>query len=517
MALPRLLVTGASGFIGRRTLQLFRDRFQILALARRSQDEVQIEHHPNVRWIQLDVGDREPLAGVLREVAADGVDVVLHLAAHYDFAGTENAAEYWRTNVDGLRNVLDICRDLLAPDLFLFASSVAACGFPDEGHALDEDSPPNGDHIYAETKRIGERMLAEYDAYFKSCIVRFGALFSDWCEYPPLYVFLDTWLSRRWNRHVLGGQGESAVPYLHVDDAVMCLNAVVNLTPGITPREIFLASSDGATSHVELFRAATAYWHGYERRPFFMPRLLCGPGMWILDLVGRLVGQRPFERPWMARYIDLKMVVNAARTRRRLDWAPRDRLEILRRLPFALENMRSDPIRWRRKNAEAMALGLLRPNIRLYYLLKDAKEEIAAELTRRLTAGDVEDRFGAYRALSTRDHQWHHHLILQYLMTSIRTRDRGIFMTYCRDLAERRFHQSFPRQQVVAAVDAFHTSCLNALREHHVDLEPGMRQAIKDYITASIRFGSDRVEDTYDRLELAERQLPYRGVEDNAS
>jgi hypothetical protein len=102
-------------------------------------------------------------------------------------------------------------------------------------------------------------------------------------------------------------------------------------------------------------------------------------------------------------------------------------------------------------------------------------------------------------------------------MTSIRTRDRGIFMTYCRDLAERRFHQSFPRQQVVAAVDAFHTSCLNALHEHYVDLEPGMRQAIKDYITASIRFGSDRVEDTYDRLELAERQLPYRGVEDNAS
>ena len=50
-------------------------------------------------------------------------------------------------------------------------------------------------------------MLAEYRDVFRSVIVRFAALFSDWCEYPPLYMFLDTWLSRQWNHRMLGGMG----------------------------------------------------------------------------------------------------------------------------------------------------------------------------------------------------------------------------------------------------------------------------------------------------------------------
>ena len=42
------------------------------------------------------------------------------------------------------------------------------------------------------------------------------------------------------------------------------------------------------------------------------------------------VGQRPFERPWMVRYIDLGLPVDASRTRQRLEWEPRERLHILR-------------------------------------------------------------------------------------------------------------------------------------------------------------------------------------------
>ena len=38
-------------------------------------------------------------------------------------------------------------------------------------------------------------MLAEYAREFPATIVRFAALFSDWCEYPPLFMFLETWLS----------------------------------------------------------------------------------------------------------------------------------------------------------------------------------------------------------------------------------------------------------------------------------------------------------------------------------
>ncbi len=84
---------------------------------------------------------------------------------------------------------------------FFFSSSVAACELPPRGKTLDETSPPDGRHVYAQTKRIGETMVGGYKDRFTPVIVRFAAMFSDWCEYPPLYMFLETWLSNAWNRH----------------------------------------------------------------------------------------------------------------------------------------------------------------------------------------------------------------------------------------------------------------------------------------------------------------------------
>ena len=62
-------------------------------------------------------------------------------------------------------------------------------------------------------------MLEEYRGRLRAVKVRFAAMFSDYCEYPPLYKFLETWLSPVWNQRILGGRGRSAIPYLHVRDA----------------------------------------------------------------------------------------------------------------------------------------------------------------------------------------------------------------------------------------------------------------------------------------------------------
>ena len=90
--------------------------------------------------------------------------------------------------------------------------------------------------------------------------------------------------------------GRSAIPYLHVNDAVSFLRRVLDLAPALTPGEVLVASPDGATSHEELFEAATLSWFGARKKPFHIPKLLCGPGMAARDLLGRLTGERPFEQ-----------------------------------------------------------------------------------------------------------------------------------------------------------------------------------------------------------------------------
>lgn len=208
MPLPRLIITGSSGFIGKRLLDGLKDHFEIVGLARRSQSRCGAPRHDNISWVQTDVGDRESVAAAFRMIReTGGADYVIHLAAHYDFTGDDNP-EYERTNVQGLGHVLDECRSL---DLqrFIFASSVAACRFPARGDHLDETSPPDGEHVYARSKRRGEEMLVACRDDVPSVIVRLAAVFSDWCEYTPLHVFIETWLSNAWNSRILQKRGST--------------------------------------------------------------------------------------------------------------------------------------------------------------------------------------------------------------------------------------------------------------------------------------------------------------------
>lgn len=493
--LPRLVVTGASGFIGRHLLEQIRSRYIIYGLGRRSQGECGAPVHPNIHWHQVDIGDKDSLAAVFDVIRAEGgADYLIHLAAHYDFTGDEHP-EYWRTNVEGLANVLELSADL-GLRRFIFASSVAACPFPKPGEAITESTPPLGEHIYSVTKRIGEDMVRSCADHFPSVIVRFAALFSDWCEYPPLFVFLDTWLSRRWNARILGGKGLSAVPYLHVRDAALFLQVLLEQEANLDPGEVVQCSPDGAVTHWELFEMATAYYYGTQIKPILMPKPLCYPGMWALDLIGRVLGNRPFERPWMAKYIDLQLTVDASRTRRRLGWAPRPRLHIMRRIPFLIENLRSNPVEWLRRNHEAMKVARLRPNLIIHRLLEQHEEEISEAFTAFLLGPEGREHLASYQAVAPEDHEWNHRLILRNLASAVLTRQKGLFMAYCRDLAERRFQQGFKMAELCYALATLNEICLSVLRRdpHAKDLE----EDLQNYITMTIQFGIDQIQETYE-------------------
>ena len=234
-------------------------------------------------------------------------------------------------------------------------------------------------------------------------------------------------------------------------------------------------------------------------RPVFVPKAICGPGIRLRDLVGRVRGQRPFERAWMARYIDGALSVDAARTRHRIGWKPRERLELLRRIPFLVENLKMDPIEWNRRNRQAMRRLRVSENLRIYTLLERHHDEIARRLTSYLTGEEGAARFPNYRQLPRDLHDWHHALVLRHLMNAVRTRDRGVFFSYCEDLGSRRFQQGFPAREVCDALDMVARIAIDV-----VSADPdsaGLGTFLHDFVTMAVRVGADRVLDTYDALE----------------
>ena len=489
----RIVVTGASGFVGRLLVTLLRRHHHVVAVDRRALSASEMADHPNVEWHQVDLCDREAVEGTMACIAAGGgAQVLLHLAAYYDYSGEEHP-EYQRTNVDALRILLDAAHRL-SLEHFVFVSSVAACPFSRPGHPITEATPPDGGHIYARTKAAGERMLAEHTGSFTPLIVRSAALFSDWCEYPPLQVLLDTWLSGRWDARILAGRGASAVPYLHVRDAAFFMMRLLERRHQLAPLEVLIAGEDGAISHLDLYRAATAYAEGRARSAIHIPRPLCKPGIWLRDLAGRALGSRPFERAWMTDYVDRRMEIDASRTRQRLGWSPNERLGLLTRLPFLIERRRDNPMEWYRRNREALEHLQLTPNFRIYRLMRRYEEQIEQELGDALRRRPRTAPAGT--ALAPEQRLWDHRVTIRNLLASVRTGDNELFVSWCGDLAERSVARGLDEDEVVFALGSLDSITVDTLR---ADPEGApLAQSLRELVSTRIAFGIDRVLEVYE-------------------
>lgn len=349
MTKPGMIITGATGFLGKQLVERLRHKYEIFGIGRRSAQEAGLPFGPDLHWFQADVGHFESLREVFYQIRQTAkIELLLRLAAFYDFTG-DDVPEYTRTNVAGTRNVLELSLPLNL-ERFIFTSSVAACPFPQAGEAVTEDTPPTAPVPYARSKRQGEEMMHEFRDRIPSTIVRLAAIVSDWCEYEPLANFILTWCSGHWNARILGGRGQSAIPYLHVRDLIAFYLRVIEKHRELEPVEVLQASPNGSTTHLELYREVTRSLYGTPRPAIFMPKPLAGVGIAMRERLGRLTANMPYERSWMADYIDLKLNVDASRTHHRLDWTPSPDLEILKTIPFMVHNMKEDFYAWQERS-----------------------------------------------------------------------------------------------------------------------------------------------------------------------
>ena len=148
MTPTRILVTGASGFVGGRFMARFRHHPGLLlhGVGRR---QLPFSNYTPVDLSQPFELDFEP-------------DVVIHAAARAAPWGT--AAEYRRDNVEATRQVIAFCGRCPRPPRLLYVSSSSVFYRPGPQLGLTEDSPigPRFVNRYAETKYAGELLVREY-------------------------------------------------------------------------------------------------------------------------------------------------------------------------------------------------------------------------------------------------------------------------------------------------------------------------------------------------------------------
>jgi nucleoside-diphosphate-sugar epimerase len=492
---PRIIVTGASGFVGRHLVEALERNHGIFALARGGPASRGFPPPVSVSWLTADIGQAADVTRAFEHIrAAGGAEILIHLAGHYDFTG-EDHPEYQRTNVDGTRHVLQAAARLGIRDV-VFASSLAACQFPPVGTPITERTPPDGHTPYAVSKRAGEQLVREHRAHFRGWIVRFAALFSDWCEYEPVFRFLETWLSRSPNGRMLAGKGLSAVPYLHIRDAVAFLGRLIAQRDQLDPDLPLIASTDGATTHRELFEVATAAHFGERGSPLLVPRPLCAAWLWMQERLSQCGLEPPFERLWMTRMIDLALSADAGFTRRRLGWAPRPRLDILRRMPFLVHNRSAFATEWQRRNHAALRRVRLHENLHVYRQLETRAAAIRAQVTDYILEPGRAGRFEGLAGLGRDELGAEVHRLFGALLDAVRTADKWLFSAFCRDVAARRLREGFALEELAAVLDVLADLCVLALAGDGSGR--AWSRALYDHVTMTVQFGRDAVQDLAD-------------------
>ena len=512
-SLPGILLSGASGLVGRNFIRAARGRYRLFCLARRSIEEAGVQPDANLRWLQVDIGERDKLLGFARLLRSyGGVQFVVNLAGYYDFNNKEHP-EYTRTNIHGTNNMLDLAREL-GVQRFVFASSQAACPF---GVVVREDTPPTARMPYAASKRAGEELVQQYVRYFPCTIVRIAAVFSDWCEYPPLYTLLNNWLSGKFlETRILAGRGLSAVPYVHVQDLAQCLLRILEKNTELQPLTIVNAGPEGTVSHLDLFRIATRSFYGKNIQPFFTPVWLLAPMILARRLLSHLQGKTAFEQLWMLRYVDEQLIADSSLTRKLLVWRPTPRKHILRRLVFLIENMQKSPDLWRSANEAMLHKTANRPQLLLHEelcaALESCRDEVAIHLALQQTAAQTEQI--RQTSSSQRDDSFLHayfRLLCQLISTVIRTRNRPMMQQYACTMAFQPVLTGMGMHLASQRLFESGEELITRLR-HQPHLHCLIERA-DEYLAMIVHMAVDQVEDQFD-LQRPQSPVPLEGFRD---
>jgi len=152
----RVLITGATGFIGYHVAKTLREKsLDVRALARAG-SEISALKSLDVEITVGDIRDAESVKAALK-----GCSQLYHLAADYRL-WVPNPDSMYETNVQGTKNVMEAAQEL-GIEKVVYTSSVGVWAGDTEGRALNEETPSELNRMVGHYKR--SKYLAEKEVY----------------------------------------------------------------------------------------------------------------------------------------------------------------------------------------------------------------------------------------------------------------------------------------------------------------------------------------------------------------
>ncbi len=253
----RVLVTGASGFVGHVACRELQERgHDVRALVRRPGSQP--------AGAVAVAGDLTDAATVSRAVSETAPEGVVHLAA--EIASQRDARRVREVNVEGTRRLFDACRAAGAPKV-VFASTVVTGEAG--GALLTEDEPLPVQTPYGRSKQEGEALLRA--SGLPGVVLRPGHVYGPGGWYAHEMVAR----LRQPGRFAVIGRGDNLWDVVHVDDVARALVDALERAPA---GETYHVADDEPIAYYDFMAlSARALGVGPPRRiPAWLARLAAG-------------------------------------------------------------------------------------------------------------------------------------------------------------------------------------------------------------------------------------------------
>lgn len=308
----RVLVTGATGMLGRDVARHLHDRGDDVTVLQRGQS------HLPVRETRGDLTDH----GLLTE-ACRGQDAVIHLAAKVSVTGEWD--EFEQVNVVGTARLIEAARSAgVTRFVHVSSPSVAHTGEPLVGAGAAPADPRRARGHYARSKALAEQeALAACTTEFSVVAVRPHLV---WGPGDTQLISRITDRARS-GRLVLIDHGTALIDTTYVDNAVTALVAALDRAPFVAGQS-FVVTNGQPRAVVELLtRICRAC--GVPEPTRSVPRRVAGGVGTLIEKSWALVG--PDDEPPMTRFLAEQLSTahwfDQRYTRQALAWQPRVSLD----------------------------------------------------------------------------------------------------------------------------------------------------------------------------------------------
>ena len=351
---PTVLITGASGKLGRALAHALSSDYTIVGLDRRADTSGGYE------VFAADFASADAVNLALQQIQqrfGNRLASVLHLVAYFDFTNEDNPL-YRTVNVEGTRHLL---RGLQQFDVaqFIYASSMLVHAPCKPGERIDETQPISPGWAYPKSKAAAEAVVRQEHGKVPYLIFRLAGIYDSQSMVPTLARQMARIYEWDFQSYFYSGNPLVGQSMLHQQDMVQAFRLAIERRKDLDPELALLIGEDHAMGFDAVQDELGRLMHGEEEWPtLVVPKTVAAAGAWaqaklepaIPDAIDK--GEQPFIRPFMIRMADDHYALDTLRARHVLGWEATHRLK--NELPAMVEALKAEPVAWYARHGIAL-------------------------------------------------------------------------------------------------------------------------------------------------------------------